>query len=101
MGHERHSSATSFLDPILSQRFSSKIRKIEKIVSEMITPKGFQRCVLFRYESLPYSLGGENLFLFRSTPVRERAAFTFAGDVLSKGFQTEWALGMGYLPINS
>ncbi|NJK54062.1 MAG: extracellular solute-binding protein, partial [Leptolyngbyaceae cyanobacterium SU_3_3] len=46
------------------------------------------------------AIGGENLFLFKSTPDRERAAFTFAEYVLSEEFQTEWAIGTGYLPIN-
>ncbi len=46
------------------------------------------------------AIGGENLFLFRSTPERERAAFTFAEYVMSDKFQTEWAIGTGYLPIN-
>ena len=45
-------------------------------------------------------IGGENLFLFKSTPARERAAFTFAEYVMSEEFQTEWAIGTGYLPIN-
>ncbi len=46
------------------------------------------------------AIGGENLFLFKSTPARERAAFTFAEYVMSEAFQTEWAIGTGYLPIN-
>jgi multiple sugar transport system substrate-binding protein len=46
------------------------------------------------------ALGGENLFLFKSTPERERAAWTFMEYVLSEEFQTEWALGTGYLPVN-
>jgi multiple sugar transport system substrate-binding protein len=46
------------------------------------------------------ALGGENLFLFKSTPERERAAWQFMEYVLSEGFQTEWALGTGYLPVN-
>jgi multiple sugar transport system substrate-binding protein len=46
------------------------------------------------------AIGGENLFLFKSTPDRERAAFTFAEYVMSEAFQTEWAIGTGYLPIN-
>jgi multiple sugar transport system substrate-binding protein len=44
--------------------------------------------------------GGENLFVMKTTPDRERAAFTFAEYVLSESFQTEWALGTGYLPVN-
>ncbi|MBD2123318.1 ABC transporter substrate-binding protein [Trichocoleus sp. FACHB-262] len=44
--------------------------------------------------------GGENLFFFKSTPEREQAALTFAEYVLSEEFQTQWALGTGYLPTN-
>jgi multiple sugar transport system substrate-binding protein len=46
------------------------------------------------------SVGGENLFLFKSTPERQKAAFKFVEYVLSEEFQTELALGTGYLPIN-
>lgn len=46
------------------------------------------------------SIGGENLFLFKTTPAREKAAFQFAEYALSEEFQTELALGTGYLPIN-
>jgi multiple sugar transport system substrate-binding protein len=46
------------------------------------------------------ALGGENLFILKTTPERERAAFTFAEYAASEGFQTEWALGTGYLPVN-
>ncbi|AFZ27875.1 carbohydrate ABC transporter substrate-binding protein, CUT1 family [Cylindrospermum stagnale PCC 7417] len=45
-------------------------------------------------------IGGENLFLFKTTPERETAAFKFAEYTLSAEFQTELALGTGYLPIN-
>jgi multiple sugar transport system substrate-binding protein len=46
------------------------------------------------------ALGGENLFIFKTTPERERAAWQFAEYVISEGFQTEWALKTGYLPVN-
>jgi multiple sugar transport system substrate-binding protein len=46
------------------------------------------------------NIGGENLFLFKTTTLREQAAFKFAEYVLSEEFQTELALGTGYLPIN-
>jgi multiple sugar transport system substrate-binding protein len=46
------------------------------------------------------SIGGENLFILKTTSARERAAFTFAEYVLSEAFQTEWAIGTGYLPVN-
>ncbi|HLP87450.1 MAG TPA: ABC transporter substrate-binding protein [Nostocaceae cyanobacterium] len=45
-------------------------------------------------------IGGENLFLFKTTPEREKAAFTFAEYAISAEFQTELALGTGYLPVN-
>ncbi len=46
------------------------------------------------------SVGGENLFIFKTTPKQERAAFTFGEYVLSEAFQTEWAIQTGYLPVN-
>ncbi len=46
------------------------------------------------------SIGGENLFVFKTTPERERAALAFTEYVLSQEFQTEWAMGTGYLPVN-
>lgn len=45
-------------------------------------------------------IGGENLFIFKSTPAREQAALKFAEFVVSEQFQTEWAIGTGYLPVN-
>jgi len=46
------------------------------------------------------SVGGENLFVFKTTPTEEQAALVFAEYVLSEEFQTEWAIGTGYLPVN-
>ncbi len=46
------------------------------------------------------ALGGENLFIFKTTPEREQAAWVFAEYVLSEAFQTEFAVGTGYLPVN-
>lgn len=46
-------------------------------------------------------IGGENLFLFKTTSEREKAAFTFAQYVMGEEFQTKWALGTGYLPVNT
>ncbi|MBE9116695.1 ABC transporter substrate-binding protein [Lusitaniella coriacea LEGE 07157] len=45
-------------------------------------------------------LGGENLFVMKTTPQREAASREFLAYVLSKEFQTQWALGTGYLPVN-
>ncbi|MBW4513789.1 MAG: ABC transporter substrate-binding protein [Timaviella obliquedivisa GSE-PSE-MK23-08B] len=46
------------------------------------------------------SIGGENLFVFKTTPAEEQASLVFAEYVLSEEFQTEWAIGTGYLPVN-
>lgn len=46
------------------------------------------------------AIGGENLFVFKTTPEREKAALKFAEYVVSQQFQTEWAIGTGYLPVN-
>jgi multiple sugar transport system substrate-binding protein len=45
-------------------------------------------------------VGGENLFLFKTTPEREQAAFKFAEYVMGEEFQTQWAMETGYLPVN-
>ncbi|WP_414568176.1 ABC transporter substrate-binding protein [Nostoc sp. CCY 9925] len=45
-------------------------------------------------------IGGENLFFFKTTPEREKAAFKFVEYTLSEEFQTELALETGYLPVN-
>lgn len=46
------------------------------------------------------AIGGENLFVLKTTPQREKAALKFAEYVLSEQFQTQWAIGTGYLPVN-
>lgn len=45
-------------------------------------------------------VGGEHLFVFKTTPKREQAALEFLEYVLSEEFQAQWALDTGYLPIN-
>ena len=45
-------------------------------------------------------IGGENLFVFQTTPEREQASLKFLEYILSEEFQTEWALKTGYLPVN-
>jgi multiple sugar transport system substrate-binding protein len=45
-------------------------------------------------------IGGENLYILKTTPERQKAAFEFAKYAISEDFQTELALGTGYLPIN-
>ncbi|MGB5632032.1 MAG: extracellular solute-binding protein, partial [Waterburya sp.] len=46
-------------------------------------------------------IGGENLFVFKTTTEREQASLRFLEYVLSEEFQTAWALGTGYLPVNT
>ncbi len=46
------------------------------------------------------SIGGENLFMMKGHPDHRAAAWQFMEYVLSQEFQTEWALGTGYLPVN-
>jgi multiple sugar transport system substrate-binding protein len=45
-------------------------------------------------------MGGENLFLFKTNSLREKAALRFLEYILGESFQTQWALKTGYLPIN-
>ncbi|MFS8119781.1 MAG: extracellular solute-binding protein, partial [Microcoleus sp.] len=45
-------------------------------------------------------VGGENLFLMKTSPEREKAARKFLEYAIGEEFQTAWALGTGYLPIN-
>ena len=45
-------------------------------------------------------VGGENLFLMKTSPEHEKAALEFLEYVVGEEFQTAWALGTGYLPIN-
>ena len=45
-------------------------------------------------------IGGENLFVFKTNSQREQASLRFLEYVLSKEFQTAWALETGYLPVN-
>jgi multiple sugar transport system substrate-binding protein len=46
------------------------------------------------------SMGGESLFMMKTSPKHQQAAWEFMEYVLSQNFQTEWALGTGYLPVN-
>jgi multiple sugar transport system substrate-binding protein len=45
-------------------------------------------------------VGGEHLFMMKTTPDRSAAAWEFMEYVLSADFQTAWAIGTGYLPVN-
>lgn len=46
------------------------------------------------------NLGGENLFIFKSNPEKEKAAWEFAKFIMSNDFQVDWAIKTGYLPVN-
>jgi multiple sugar transport system substrate-binding protein len=46
------------------------------------------------------AIGGETLFVFRTTPTREQAALEVLSFLVSEAAQTQWALGTGYLPVN-
>ena len=45
-------------------------------------------------------VGGEHLFVFKTSPEKERAALTFLAFILGEEFQTEWAIQTGYLPVS-
>lgn len=45
-------------------------------------------------------IGGENLFVFKTDPEKEKAAIKFLEYAIGEEFQKEWALKTGYLPIN-
>jgi multiple sugar transport system substrate-binding protein len=62
--------------------------------------KDFAAFPIPRQQRPATSIGGENLFIFKSQAQREQAALSFAQYVLSAEFQTEWATQTGYLPVN-
>lgn len=45
-------------------------------------------------------LGGENLYLFKSGPEKEAAAWQLCKFIASPDFQVDWAISSGYLPIS-
>ncbi|MGM0568985.1 MAG: ABC transporter substrate-binding protein [Elusimicrobiota bacterium] len=46
------------------------------------------------------NIGGENVFIFKSSPEKEAASWKFAKFIMSEEFQVEWAIQTGYLPVN-
>ncbi|WP_397333607.1 MULTISPECIES: ABC transporter substrate-binding protein [unclassified Nostoc] len=44
--------------------------------------------------------GTGNFYVMKTTPEKEKAALKFLEYVLSEEFQTEWAIGTGFLPVN-
>ncbi|MCF6094249.1 ABC transporter substrate-binding protein [Microaerobacter geothermalis] len=51
-------------------------------------------------ERFATNIGGENLFIFKSTPEREKAAWEFAKFIMSADFQVDWSIKTGYLPVS-
>lgn len=45
-------------------------------------------------------VGGENLYLFKSTAEREKAAWEVCKFIASPEFQVDWAKATGYMPIS-
>lgn len=45
------------------------------------------------------NIGGENLYIFKSIPQREKAAWKFAKFIMSDEFQVDFAIQTGYLPV--
>jgi multiple sugar transport system substrate-binding protein len=45
-------------------------------------------------------LGGENLYLFKTNPEQEKAAWVLCKFIASPDFQVDWAMATGYLPIS-
>jgi multiple sugar transport system substrate-binding protein len=46
------------------------------------------------------NIGGENLFIFKSTPEEEKASWEFSKYLMSHEFQVDWAMKTGYLPVS-
>lgn len=53
-----------------------------------------------RKERAATNIGGESLFLFKTTARREEAAWEFMKFVMSSDFQVDWAMNTGYLPVS-
>ncbi|MGC9505541.1 ABC transporter substrate-binding protein [Baaleninema sp.] len=86
------------LDDFLSGRVAMQLtgpwtlRQLERTgldYAAMSIPANTQRAAV---------VGGEHLFVNRTTPKEEEAALAFLEFVLSDRFQIQWALGTGYLP---
>ncbi|HLP89627.1 MAG TPA: ABC transporter substrate-binding protein [Nostocaceae cyanobacterium] len=45
-------------------------------------------------------LANGNFYLMKTTPEKQKAALKFLEYVISEEFQTEWAMGTGFLPVN-
>ncbi len=69
---------------------------------QFIDSKGIDYGIMpLPYAKFPATIvGGENLFMFKTNPDRQKLAWRFMEYVFSEEFQTEWARGTGYLPVN-
>lgn len=72
------------------------------ILPQLNTNKKVNYGVFFLPKDHRYAtnIGGENLFIFKTSPEREQASWEFAKFIMSNDFQVEWAQKTGYLPVN-
>ncbi|HIK03227.1 MAG TPA: ABC transporter substrate-binding protein [Trichormus sp. M33_DOE_039] len=87
-------------DPLISGQVAMQINGPWNLGQLQTTNVDFGVFPLPANQSPATSIGGENLFFFKTTPTRQQAAFKFAEYTMSEEFQTELALAAGYLPIN-
>lgn len=87
-------------DPLLSGKVAMQINGPWNLGQFQDTKVDFGVFPLPVNQKPATNIGGENLFLFKTTPERQKATFKFAEYAMSADFQTELALGTGYLPIN-
>ncbi len=87
-------------DPLLSGQVAMQINGPWNLGQFQATNIDFGVFPLPANQQPSTSIGGENLFFFKTTPERQKAAFKFAEYTMSEEFQTELALEAGYLPIN-
>ncbi|MBE9005889.1 ABC transporter substrate-binding protein [Fortiea sp. LEGE XX443] len=87
-------------DPLLSGKVAMQINGPWNLGQFQETNVDFGVFPLPANQKPATNIGGENLFFFKTTPKRQKAAFKFAEYAMSADFQTELALGTGYLPIN-
>ncbi|BAY14318.1 extracellular solute-binding protein [Anabaenopsis circularis NIES-21] len=87
-------------DPLLSGKVAMQINGPWNLGQFQDTNVDFGVFPLPNNQKPATNIGGENLFLFKTTPERQKATFKFAEYAMSADFQTELALGTGYLPIN-
>lgn len=87
-------------DPLLSGQVAMQINGPWNLGQFQATDIDFGVFPLPVNQQPSTSIGGENLFFFKTTSERQKAAFKFAEYTMSEEFQTALALEAGYLPIN-